>query len=196
MDDSIVVADTFNHRVLLVQRNGTISTVAGTGEHEGPSDDDGPATDVGLRLPDGLAVGRDGSIYIAEGRFVRRVDSAGTSRQSPAPIESDSSGDGGPAVDAALEEPCGLALGQDGSLYIADAEDNRVRKVDPDGVITTVAGTGEEGFSGDGGPAVDAELAGPKGVAVLSRREPLHRGHVERPHPPRQCERRDYHRRR
>jgi sugar lactone lactonase YvrE len=166
MDDSIVVADTFHHGVLLVQRDGTISTVAGTGEHEGASDDGGPATDAVVEFPDGLAVGRDGSIYVAEGCFVRRVDSAGTITTIAGTDESGSLGDGGPAVDAALVQPCGLALGQDGSLYIADAEDHRVRKVDPDGVITTVAGTGEWGFSGDGGPAVEAELAWPRGVAV------------------------------
>jgi sugar lactone lactonase YvrE len=166
MDGSIVVADTFHHRVLLVRRDGTISTVAGTGVNEGPSDDGGSATDAVVDFPDGLAVGRDGSIYIAEGYFVRRVDSAGIITTIAGTDDSDSSDDGGPAVDAALGQPCGLALGRDGSLYIADPEDSRVRKVDPDGVITTIAGTGEMGLSGDGGPAVDAELACPKGVAV------------------------------
>ncbi len=166
VDDSIVVADTFNHRVLLVQRDGTISAVAGTGDDQGASADDGPATEAVVECPSGLAIGGDGSMYVAEGWFVRRVDAAGTITTIVGTDEPSSLGDGGPAVDASLEEPQALALGHDGSLYIADATANRVRKVDPDGVITTVAGTGEEGFSGDGGPAIDAELAWPRGVAV------------------------------
>jgi sugar lactone lactonase YvrE len=166
VDDSIVAADTFNHRVLLVQRDGTVSAVAGTGADQGESADDGPATEAVVDAPSGLAIGGDGSIYIAEGWFVRRVDAAGTITTIVGTDEPGSLGDGGLAVDASLEEPQALALGHDGSLYIADAYANRIRKVDPDGVITTVAGTGEEGFSGDGGPAIDAELAWPRGVAV------------------------------
>ena len=166
-DDSIVVADTFNHRVLLVQPDGTIRTVAGTGDDQGESADDGPATEAVVECPSGLAIGGDGSMYVAEGCFVRRVDAAGTITTIAGTDEPNSLGDGGPAVDASLEEPQALALGHDGSLYIADATANRIRKVDPDGVITTVAGTGEEGFSGDGGPAIDAELAGPEELRLL-----------------------------
>jgi sugar lactone lactonase YvrE len=166
VDDSIVVADTFNDRVLLVQRDGTISAVAGTGADQGESADDGPATEAVVDAPSGLAIGGDGSMYVAEAWAVRRVDAAGTITTIVGTDEPGSSGDGGPAADASLEEPQALALGHDGSLYIADATANRIRKVGPDGVITTVAGTGEEGFSGDGGPAIDAELAWPRGVAV------------------------------
>ena len=166
MDDAIVVADTFNHRVLLVQRDGTISAFAGTEDDESATDDGGPATETVLDFPDGLALGRDGSVYVAEGCLVRRVDTAGTITTIAGTGEPGSSGDGGPAVDAALEQPRALALGDDGSLYVADAGADRVRRVDPDGVITTVAGTGARGFSGDGGPAIEAALAQPSGVAV------------------------------
>ena len=75
---------------------------------------------------------------------------------------------GGPAVEAELYNPAGVAVDGAGNLYIADASNNGIRKVDSTGTITTIAGTGELGFSGDGGPAVEAELRNPRGVAVDS----------------------------
>jgi sugar lactone lactonase YvrE len=130
-----------------------MTTVAGTEEHEGPWGVDGPATETVVLSPRGLAVGRDGSLYVTDGgSFVRRVDPAGTITTIPGADETDN--------------PCALALGDDGSLYIAEAAAERVRRVDPDGATTTVAGTGRHGFSGDGGPAVDAGLGLPNGVAV------------------------------
>src|SRR5262249_22618194 len=77
-----------------------------------------------------------------------------------------SSGDGGPATLAALNDPRGMAVGQDGSLYVADTSAHRVRQVTPDGLIRTIAGNGTAGFSGDGGPATQAELRSPPALAV------------------------------
>ena len=74
--------------------------------------------------------------------------------------------DGGPATEALLTFPYGVAVDDQGNLYIADTENHRIRKVDTDGIITTFAGTGEEGFGGDGGPATEAKLDWPSGVAV------------------------------
>jgi serine/threonine-protein kinase len=77
-----------------------------------------------------------------------------------------SGGDGGPATAAQLNQPYGVTVAPDGAVYVADFGDNRVRRIGPDGVISTVAGTGEAAFSGDGGPAVDAALSGPADVLL------------------------------
>ena len=80
-------------------------------------------------------------------------------------------GDGGPATEANLQYPTGVALDHDGNLFIADAANHRIRRIDQDGTITTVAGTGAAGFAGDGGPATEARLHKPTGVAVSRRGE-------------------------
>ena len=84
-------------------------------------------------------------------------------------------GDNGRAVQARLDSPRGVAADGAGSLYIADSDNDRIRRVDPSGTITTVAGTGETGFSGDGGPAARARLNFPQGLAVDGAGQPLHR---------------------
>src|SRR2546423_282466 len=80
-------------------------------------------------------------------------------------------GDGGPATAASLQYPTGVALDHDGNVFIADAANHRIRRIDPDGTITTVAGTGVAGFAGDGGPATEAKLHKPTGVAVSRKGE-------------------------
>ena len=109
----------------------------------------------------------DGNVYFSEnnGRRVRKVDTEGTITTVAGTGELDFSGDGGPATEATLAGPDGLAFAADGSLYIADRENNRVRRIDSDGIIDTVAGTGVSGYAGDGGPASEAELANPEGIA-------------------------------
>ena len=150
---------------------GLITTVAGTGA-EGFSGDGGPATRAQLAYPRGLAVDSAGDLYIADvgNHRVRKVDVrtglittvAGTGAEG-------FSGDGGPATRAQLAYPRGLAVDSAGDLYIADVGNHRVRKVDGrTGRITTVAGTGTEGFSGDGGPATRAQLGYLDGLAVDS----------------------------
>jgi hypothetical protein len=152
-----------------------INTAAGSGSVPGPGiGDGGPATQAELGVPDGVAVGPDGSLYIAEdvGQRVRRVfpsgtitTVAGTSDQF-CPSPTSLCGDGGSATQALLRNPDGVAVGADGSLYIADRSDNRIRRVLPSGIITTVVGTGVYGLSGDGGPATQAQLNSPYGVAI------------------------------
>ncbi len=135
--------------------------------------DGGPATSALLNFPSAVVVDRHGHLYIADtmNHRVRRVDAntgvittvAGTGQ----PLFS---GDGGPAVAAALYEPVALALdGTDAVLYIADQRNNRIRRVDLQcGLIATVGGTGESGYTGDGVPATEAGLSGPSGLALDS----------------------------
>jgi RHS repeat-associated protein len=155
-----------HHRIRKVDRNGTITTVAGTGQ-AGYSGDGGPATEAMIYHPYGLAVAPDGSLYIADlGNFrVRRVDPDGIITT----VAGDGSGrfneDGIPALEAGFM-PKGIALGPDGSLYIADPSENRVFRVTPDGLLVTVAGTGTNGPRGDGGLAIEASLRSPDDVAI------------------------------
>src|SRR5262249_34709719 len=146
-------------------QNGLITTVAGGGIGFG---DGGPATAAHLEYPDGVAVGPDGSLFIADpgtGR-VRRVGPDGGITTGAGNGTGGFGGAGGPASQAQLASPDGVAVGPDGSLYIVDTYNRRVRRVGPDGVITTAAGNGTYGFGGDGGPAAAAQLSVPRGVAV------------------------------
>jgi len=122
-----------------------------------------------LAHPRGLAVLPDGSVLVPEpfADDVARVAPDGTVTRAAGTGEQGFSGDGGPAVDARLDLPHGVALLPDGSFLIADALNNRIRRVAPDGTISTYAGNGRDGFSGDGGPAVDAEIGAPRGIATL-----------------------------
>jgi DNA-binding beta-propeller fold protein YncE len=164
----LYVADSANHRVRRVDlASGVISTVAGTGI-PGPAGDGGPATGAHLSDPKAVAVGPAGDLWIADtgNDRVRRVDTAGVITTVAGTGTAGFSGDGGPATAAALDGPRGLAFGPAGELFIADDNNDRVRRVDAAGVITTVAGVGHTGDAGDGGPATAAALARPRGLAV------------------------------
>ena len=143
-----------------------IATVAGGGA-EDPGDG-GPATEAALSHPSYVAVDTAGNLYVSDflANRVRKVDPEGVITTVAGTGAAGFSGDGGPAIAAELSFPTGIAFDGDGNLYLSDADNNRVRKVDPAGVITTVAGTGAPGFSGDGGPATAAELDAPAGLAV------------------------------
>ncbi len=163
---NLYIADTTNCRVRKVT-NGVITTVAGNGTY-GYSGDNGPATSAEFREPYGVAVDSAGNLYIVDGGVVRKVSGgviatvAGSSTQ---PFGF--SGDNGPATSAQLNQPGGVAVDSAGNLYIADMKNNRIRKV-TNGVITTVAGSGPMGSSGDNGSATSAQLTWPQGVAVDS----------------------------
>jgi sugar lactone lactonase YvrE len=144
----------------------TISTVAGVGE-AGFSGDSGPATQGELRNPSSVAVAPDGSLYIADlnnGR-IRRVDPNGTITTVAGDGTKQSSGDGGPAAAAQLGNAYGVAVDRHGNVFLGDRLNGTVRKISPDGMITRFAGTGMRGFSGDGGPATDAELGWPNDIS-------------------------------
>jgi DNA-binding beta-propeller fold protein YncE len=149
-NDVIYVSDSLAHRVRKIE-GGMIETVAGTGERE-YSGDGGPAIEAGLNWPTALALDRDGNLYIADtfNHAIRRLAPDGTiTTIAGSGVEGDS-GDGGPAIHARLRQPFGVAVDEDGSLYIGDRSNFRVRRVDVDGVISTVAGSGVEGVGSDG----------------------------------------------
>ena len=166
-DGSLYIADSGNYRIRKVTPLGIITTVAGVGTG-GFSADGKPATEVHLNSPYGIAVGPDGSLYIAEfyGHRVRRVGPEGIITTVAGTGAGGFGGDGGLATGTQLNNPLGLAVGGDGSLYIADKSNQRIRRVGIDGTITTVAGNGSSGHGGDGGPANQAQLHNINRIAV------------------------------
>ena len=165
---NLYIADLGNSRIRKVTPGGTISTYAGNGGY-GFWGDGGPATAAQLR-PRGMALDPAGNLYIADfgNSRVRKVTPGGTISTYAGTGTPGFAGDGGPATAAQLSFPQGVALDSAGNLYIADSNNNRIRKVTPGGTISTYAGTGLQGFSGDGGPAIDAQLWFPVGVALDS----------------------------
>ncbi len=169
MAGNLYIADTFNHRIRRVDGDtGIITTVAGTGE-EGFSGDGGPATQARIGYPGGLSVDGAGNLYIAADGRIRRVDGdTGVITTTAGTGEEGHLGDGGPATQAGLSFSSGVSVDGAGYIYIADTSNHRIRRMDgATGIITTVAGTGEQGFSGDGGPATMAGLNFPSGVSVV-----------------------------
>ncbi len=166
---NIYIADYKNNRIRRVDASGVISTVAGKGT-AGYSGDGGPASSAELSTPSGVAVDTSGNIYIADSsnNCIRKVDASGVISTVAGKGTGGYSGDGGPASSAELSSPFGVAVDASGNIYIADDKNNRIRKVDASGVISTVAGNGTGGYSGDGGPATSAELNSPSGLAVDS----------------------------
>jgi sugar lactone lactonase YvrE len=158
---------------------GTITTIAGSGVAGHVSEglplpeDGGPAIDAQLNDPIGIALDRDGNILIADALYhrIRRVTPDGTITTIAGDGIPQFWGDGGPATQANLQYPTGVTVDHDGNVFIADAANHRIRRIDTDGIITTVAGTGGAGYSGDNGPAVNAMLHHPTGVAVNHRGE-------------------------
>ncbi len=161
---NLYIADISNHRIRKVDSTGTITTVAGTGEF-GFSGDGGPASQAQINRPQGVGVDGAGNLYIADtlNNSIRKVDSTGAITTVAGSGEFR---DGGPLSQTQLYSPRGVAVDGAGNLYIADTLNNRIRKVDSTGAITTIVGTGESGFGGDGGLASQAQLYSPRGVAV------------------------------
>ena len=168
---NIYIADLKNDRIRKVDAStGIITTVAGTGEH-GFSGDGGPATEAMLASPIAVIATAVGDLYIADHRNsrIRKVDAAtGTITTVAGTGEQGFRGDGGPATQAAIALPRDVALDADGSLYIADGANNRIRKVTPDCTISTIVGTGRADYFGDGGPAHQADLSMPYSIALDS----------------------------
>jgi len=166
---SLYISDSINNRVREVSSSGIITTVAGSGT-SGYSGDGGPASNAQLASPTGVAVDSVGNLYIADqyNFRIRKVSPGGVITTVAGTGALGYSGDGGPATSAQLYLPAGVAVDSGGNLYIADQHNSRVRKVSPSGIITTIAGNGTSGYSGDGGPATSAQLYSPSGVAVDS----------------------------
>jgi len=163
----LYVASWSENRVYKVAADGRVSIIVGTGT-SGFSDDGGPATAAQLNRPRRVAVDADGNLYVVDygNQRIRKVTAAGVINTVAGNGKIGFSGDGGPARAAQLNWPRCVAVDSTGSLYIADTYNQRIRKVTAAGVISTVAGNGTSGFSGDGGPATAAQLSVPSGLAV------------------------------
>ena len=152
---------------LTASHTATVTTFAGTGA-KGFSGDGGPATAAQLNNVFAIARGPDGSLYLCDvdNHRIRRIAADGTISTFAGNGQRGHSGDGGPAVLAALNEPYEMAWDKAGDLFFVDRADHLVRRVDAkSGVITTIAGTGTPGFGGDGGPAVLAQFNQPHSLA-------------------------------
>lgn len=165
-DGTLYIADTGNARIRAVN-HGVITTIAGNGSH-GFAGDGGPATAASFRSPSALAFDATGALLICDSadHRIRRVLSGVVTTFAGTGVQG-FGGDGGPALGAQLDSPAGIAAAADGRVWVADTHIHRLRMVAANGVITTVAGTGQRGFGGDGGPAVAALLASPQGLALL-----------------------------
>jgi hypothetical protein len=157
-DGTVYISDTGNHRVRAVSADGTISTVAGSGRLGTPGaevPDGATGTEVDLALPQSLAVGPDRTVYIADAGLFRvfALSPAGRLSVLAGRGAKGFAGDGGPATNAAIGSPSGLAAAPDRTVYIADAANQRVRAVSPAGVIATVAGNGGTQVTAAGGAA-------------------------------------------
>ena len=165
---NVYIADRGNNCIRRMDFSRIITTIAGACSSGGGYwGDNGPAVAARLSLPSAVAVNGPGTLYIAdtENQRIRRVDASGKITTVAGSGEYGYSGDNGPATQAQLKRPEGVAMDSAGNLYIADRENNRIRRVDASGIITTVAGAGEPGFKGDGGPATEAQLDNPTDVA-------------------------------
>ena len=160
---NLYIADTANNVVRRVDSNGVISNFAGTGT-AGSSGDGSAATGAQLNGPQGLAVDSAGNLYIADtqNHRVRKV-TGGTISTVAGSGTAGFAGDGGAAGSAQLNLPFGVAVDAAGNLYIAEFGNNRVRKVAAGGTISTLAGNGVSGYSGDGGQATSAHAQRPAG---------------------------------
>jgi RHS repeat-associated protein len=166
---NIYVADQMNNRIRKIDTNGIITTIAGDGQ-AGFSGDGGQATQAELHNPAGLAADGAGNIYVADqmNNRIRKIDTNGIITTIAGDGQAGFSGDGGQAAQAELNMPSAVATDSYGNVYIADSNNNRVRKADPAGIIYTIAGDGQTGYSGDGSQAEHASLYHPSGVAADS----------------------------
>ncbi|PRQ01095.1 Virginiamycin B lyase [Enhygromyxa salina] len=164
-DDSIYVSDSLANRVRKIE-DGVITTVAGTGAATF-SGDGGPGTEAGLHWPTALELDGEGNLFIVDtfNHAVRRLAVDGTITTVAGSGVGGHEGDGGPATEARLEQPFGLARDDDGTLYIGDRGNFEIRRVTPDGVIDTIAGTGVQG-GGVPGPAIESTLGFTARVAL------------------------------
>lgn len=169
LDGSILIADSYNHVVLRLDREGYLTRFAGNGQR-GHGADGIKATESAMAFPCDVRLDSKGNVFIAdlENHRVRKITRDGLITTVAGAGTPGYSGDGGPAINAQLNTPYGILLDQQDNLLIADSNNNVIRKVGSDGIIQTIAGTGAEGYDGDGGPARSAKLNVPQSLAFDS----------------------------
>ena len=166
------IANQVNNVIRKISASGIIATIAGSGV-AGYMGDGGQATDSKLYIPDDVAFDADGNLYIADGgnAVIRKINTLGVITTFAGIIGGGFGGDGGPAIAAQLNDPFGIVFDNIGNLYFSDGGNYRVRKISTSGIITTVAGTGISGCSGDGVPATAAQFKIPGYLAISSTGE-------------------------
>ncbi len=164
---NIYIADRINNSIRKVTPSGAITTIAGTGI-AGFSGDGFAATSAALNTPVSVVVDVAGNIFIADqaNNRVRKINTAGIITTLAGNGTVGYNGDGFAATAAELNKPGGVAVDDSGNVYIGDFNNNRIRKINTSGIISTIAGNGFSGFSGDGGPAITAELNSPQGILI------------------------------
>jgi sugar lactone lactonase YvrE len=169
---NLFVADSVNNRVRMIDTSGIISTVAGSGttgiDAGGYVGDGGAATDAELEFPVGVAFDAQGLLYITDkgNDVIRRVDANGTISTIAGTGHGSFSGDGGPAIEAELHSPWYLVFDREGNLFFTDRDNARIRMIDTDGVISTIAGGGTRGAHASTVPALQAAFVEPYGLTI------------------------------
>ena len=170
-EGNLFISHRSKNRIRKVGKDGIITTIAGNG-WAGFGGDKGPALKASLNFPAGLCVDLSGNLYVADrnNHRVRRIDASGTITTVAGTGIPDWGGDGGPAIEAHLNFPSDVVCDGKGNLYISDRSNNRIRKVNSKGVISTVVGLGLPEFGGDFGSAKDAFLKYPFGIDLDKKR--------------------------
>jgi uncharacterized repeat protein (TIGR02543 family) len=163
---NLYISERFNHRIRKVDLNtGIITTFAGTGI-AGYSGDGGPAINAQFGEPNEMIIDHNGNIYVCEAACIRKIDTNGIVTTIAGTGITGYSGDGGPVTQARITGPYGMAMDKMGNLYFSSWPNHRVRKIDTNGIISTVVGTSVAGYSGDNGLATNAQLNHPSGLAI------------------------------
>ena len=166
----ILFVDNVNHVLLRVASDGTITRIAGTGA-PGYSGDGGPANEAALNAPYDVHRDSQGNIYIADtsNHRIRKVSPHGIITTVAGIGEPGYAGDDGPATEAKLNKPYNILIDGKDRLLIADSNNHVIRRVDDNGVITTIVGSGRKGYAGDGGPALEARLDTPQALFLAAK---------------------------
>ncbi|MBE2290849.1 MAG: SMP-30/gluconolactonase/LRE family protein [Chitinophagaceae bacterium] len=164
---NIYFSDVTKNTIRKINTSGIVSTIAGCGL-SGYMGDGGPATAARFNEPFGIAVDGTGNIYVAEysNNCLRKISASGVVSTVTGALVAGYSGDGGPASIAKLDRPASVVVDKNGNIYIGDHNNHVIRRISNTGIITTIAGTGVSGYSGDGGPATAATFRGPSDVCI------------------------------
>ncbi len=162
---NVYFSDPYTFKIRKITRSGIVTTIAGNGSSVS-SGDGGPATNAGMSNIYTLTVDAKGSLVVADDNVVRKIDTFGIITTIAGNAPGSTLGDGGAATNAQFNTINGLCFDNTGNLFISDCGHHRIRKVDTFGIITTIAGTGVFGSSGDGGPATNGELMSPCGLCA------------------------------